>query len=90
VHATLLDEPVEVHYVTNANRHRVLALGVRRSEDDTYGVLIADGDHDDAELALWVPRSCIHADDPEGSEGCGGSERSDGSEGPNGAGARRS
>jgi hypothetical protein len=76
VHATLLDEPVEVHYMTDARRQRVLALGVCRSEDDTYGVLIADGDHDDAELALWVPRSCIHADDPDGSEGSEGFEES--------------
>lgn len=59
---TYFDEPVEVHYRTSTTWQTVLALAVRRC-DDVCSVLIADGDHDDAELALWVPRALIRADD---------------------------
>lgn len=71
VRTTYFDEPVEVHYRTSTTWQTVLALAVRRCDDDVYSVLIADGDHDDAELALWVPRSLIRADDWDVADGPG-------------------
>lgn len=58
------DEPVLVHYRNDSDWQRAIALGVRRSDDDTYDVLImqAHGE-DDESVAAWVPRSRIRVED---------------------------
>ena len=57
------DEPVIVHYRIDANWQRALALGVRRSDDDTYDVLIMQAQNEGAESVSWVPRSRVRVED---------------------------
>ena len=57
------DEPVIVHYRNDVSWQRVLALGVRRSDDDTYDVLIMQAHHEGDESVSWVPRSRIRVED---------------------------
>ena len=57
------DEPVVVHYRNDVSWQRVLALGVRRSDDDTYDVLIMHAHGDSADDVSWVPRSRIRVED---------------------------
>jgi hypothetical protein len=57
------DEPVIVHYRTDVSWQRALALAVRRSDDDTYDVLIRQRHHEGDESVSWVPRSRIRVED---------------------------
>lgn len=57
------DEPVIVHYRTDAYWQRALALGVRRSDDDTYDVLIMQAHTEGDESVSWVPRSRVRVED---------------------------
>jgi len=57
------DEPVIVHYRTDSYWQRALALGVRRSDDDTYDVLIMQAHSEGDESVWWVPRSRVRVED---------------------------
>jgi len=53
------DEPLIVHYRAAATWHMVLALAVRKSEQNIYEVLIMHGHSEGTENMSWVPRSRI-------------------------------
>jgi hypothetical protein len=58
------DDPVVVCYRGDPDCCRkVLALGVRRTEGDTYDVLIIEGHTQGVENTSWVPRSRIRVPD---------------------------
>lgn len=57
------EEPVVVHYRSDSHWQRVLALGVRRTADNTYDVLIAQPDSEGTGSTTWVPRSLIRVPD---------------------------
>jgi hypothetical protein len=57
------DEPVIVHYRDHVGWQRALAVGVRRSDDHTYDVLIMRTHHQGDESVSWVPRSRIRVED---------------------------
>ena len=57
------DEPVIVHYRKDLSWQRVLALGVRRSDHDTYDVLIMQAQYEGDDSVSWVPRSRIRVED---------------------------
>ena len=63
------DEPVVVHYRKDSQWQRVLALGVRRTADNTYDVLIAHSDSEGTGNTTWVPRSLIRV--PDTATACG-------------------
>lgn len=57
------DDPVIVHYRGDLDWRDALALGVRRTDEDTYDVLILAGHNRDTDVVAWVPRSRIRVAD---------------------------
>jgi len=57
-------QPVVVGYRTAVGWRRVLALGVRHTDEDTYAVLITCP-FPDTRTTWWVPRSQVRPEDSE-------------------------
>lgn len=53
------DDPVSVHYRGDLDWHDAVALGVRRTDENTYDVLIVEGRNRDTDIVAWVPRSRV-------------------------------
>ncbi len=57
------DPPVIVCYRKEHEWRQAVALGVRRTRQDSYVVLIIDRHSGGADATAWVPRSRVRASD---------------------------